>query len=230
METSRRHTLVSAISTTPGPTLAHRLCSLSLTLGLDGTTIMLQSKAPTGTAATAGSLGDQLAQLEMTFGEGPGHQAMSERITVFADQLLAGPSERWPMFATHAREQGIGAVFAFPLNLGSICVGAFEVCRAQSGKLTAEQLIDLSHLASLATSALLLMQSDLQDTDLFDLLEASDPHQLRIHQAIGMVAQQASVSLEDALALLRAYALAHNLSLKEVAEKIVTRKIRMDTP
>ena len=197
---------------------------------MDGAAIVLQvGQTPTGTAATAGPLGEVLAQLELTFGEGPAHQAVTDRTSIFAEQLLTGPSERWPVFAAHARERGIGAVFAFPLHLGSICVGAFEVCRTQSGKLTREQLVDLSHLTSLATSALLLMQAGLEDADLLDLLEASDPHQLRVHQAIGMAAQQASVSLADALALLRAYALANDLSLMEAAEHVVTRKIRMDT-
>lgn len=229
MDLSRRRLLLEQVSSAPGPTIAHRLCSLSSNCGMDGAAIVLQTDhAPTGTAATAGAKGDELARLELSLGEGPAHAAISQRMTVFSDQLLTGPSEQWPVFAAKARAQGIGAVFAFPLHLGSISVGAFEVCRITPGKLSAHELIDLSHLASLATSALLLMQSGLQEGDLMDLLEASDPNQLRVHQAMGMAAEQASVSLSDGLALLRAYALTNDLSLNDVAEQIVTRRIRMD--
>lgn len=229
MDPSRRRLLLEQISSVSGPTIAHRLCSLSLNCGMDGAAIVLQTDhAPTGVAATAGMQGEELARLELTLGEGPGHETIRQRTTVFSDQLLTGPSEQWPVFAAQARALGIGAVFTFPLHLGSISVGAFEVCRITPGKLSVPELIDLSHLASLATSALLLMQSGLQEGDLMDLLEARDPNQLRVHQAMGMAAEQASVSLSDGLALLRAYALANDLSLTEVAELIVTRRIRMD--
>ena len=231
MQLSRRQQLIEQIAAAPGPTIAAKLCSVGETLGMDGTAIVLApDERPTGVAATTGEFGDGLAQLELTLGEGPGHEAISNRAFVLADQLFTGPSERWPVFASQARERGIGAAFAFPLFLGSICVGVFEVCRTSLGKLPAQELIDFSHLASLATTALLLMQSGLGEGDLFDLLEAGDPTQLRIHQATGMAAQQASVSLVDALALIRGYALTQGLSLAEVAEQLVTRKIRMDTP
>lgn len=231
MQLSRRQELLEQIAAAPGKTIAAKLCGVGVNLGVDGIAIVLSpDETPTGIAATNGALGAGLAQLELTLGEGPGHQAISNRASVFADQLFTGPCEQWPVFATQAREHGMGAAFAFPLFLGSICVGVFEVCRIRAGKLTAHELIDFSHLASLATTALLLMQSGLDDGDLFDLLEASDPTQLRVHQATGMVAQQASVSLADALALIRGYALTQDLSLAEVAEQLVTRKIRMDTP
>jgi hypothetical protein len=198
---------------------------------MDGAAILLHSgDSPTGVAATSGALGVALAELELTLGEGPGHRAIDTRVAVLADQLMTGACEEWPVFASDARQLEIGAIFAFPLCLGSICVGILEVCRHVTGKLTVSDLTDLSLIASLATSALLLMQAGLDDGELFDLLEAGDPTQLRVHQATGMVAQQTSLALPDALALMRAYAVTHGLSLRDVAEQIVTRRIRMDTP
>jgi hypothetical protein len=196
---------------------------------MDGAAVLLYSEqAALASAATAGSLGADLARIESGLGEGPGHEAMNSRVSVFADQLLTGPSEKWPMFAQEARRSGLSAAFAFPLHLGSICVGALSLGRATPGKLGPRELIDLSNLASFATSALLLMQSGLQDGQMFDLLEARNPSQLRIHQATGMVAQQMSVSISDALALMRGYALTHDMALSDLAEGIITRKIRME--
>jgi len=196
---------------------------------MDGAAILLQSDtSPSGSAATAGSLGESLAAAELALGEGPGHQVMLQRTPVFADQLITGPSEAWPMFALEATQLEIEAVFAFPLHLGSIAVGALVVCRRRPGKLTAPELIELSTLASLATSALLLMQSGLVEGELFDLLEAGNPSQLRIHQATGMVAEQLSVPMSDALAVMRGHALTRGIPLVQVAEEVISRKIRMD--
>ncbi len=229
MATSRRSALLARLSNTPGSTTAHKLCSISLESGLDGAAILLQSNdVITGASASAGSLGEIITHLELGLGEGPGHQAIAERSSIFADQLLTGPSETWPMFAQEARRAGIAAIFTFSLNLGSICVGALEVCRERPGPLNPGELIDLASLASLTTSALLLMQSGLQDGELLDLLEVGNPSQLRVHQATGMVAEQMQTSLSNALALLRAYALAHNLTLTEAADGIIARKIRME--
>lgn len=230
MEASRRRALLQRASSAQGPSIAHRLCGVSLDSGMDGAAILLQGgDSPTGVAATSGPLGAALAELELTLGEGPGHRASSTRVAVLADQLLTGACEEWPVFASDAREREIGAIFAFPLCLGSICVGILEVCRHATGKLSLAELTDLSLIASLATSALLLMQAGLDDGELFDLLEAGDPTQLRVHQATGMVAEQTSLTLPDALALMRAYAVTHDLSLSDVAEQVVTRRIRMDT-
>jgi hypothetical protein len=50
-----------------------------------------------------------------------------------------------------------------------------------------------------------------------------------IHQATGMVTAQLKVSPADALDLLRAHAYAHDLSLAEVAEQIVHRRLNFST-
>lgn len=230
METSRRHQLLQRASVAHGVSIAERLCHVALDLDMDGAAILLSSGGfPSGTSAISGPLGMDLAQLELTLGEGPGHRSINTRGPVLADQLLTGPSEEWPLFASEASGRGIGSSYAFPLCLGSICVGVFEVCRHKAGKLSVSDLTDLSLLASLATSALLLMQSGLEESDLLDLLELGDPTQLRIHQATGMVAQQSHATLPNALALMRAYGISNNLTLAQVAELVVTREIRMET-
>jgi len=229
VQPDRRRQLLDELARTPGDSLADRICHLCVAGDIDGAAILLHSGDHLlGTAARDGALGALIADLELTLGEGPGHQAVQSGTTVFADQLLTGTSQSWPIFATHAQQAGIAAVFAYPLQLGSIMLGVLEVARGRAGSLSPPELIDTAHLASLATSALLLSQSHLNDQDVLDLLELSEPTQLRIHQATGMAAEQTGASLPDALALLRAHALVHEQSLSEVAQLIITRKIRMD--
>jgi hypothetical protein len=55
----------------------------------------------------------------------------------------------------------------------------------------------------------------------------SDDHS-QVYQAMGMVSAQRVVGLEGALALLRAHAFVHDLTLDEVAAAVVTRRLRLD--
>jgi hypothetical protein len=226
---SHRSTLLRRIIETPGDTVPQRICNLSAATNMDGVAILLNTDHRlVGTVASAGKVGQILAELELSLGEGPAHQAIAERAMVSADQLLFGSRDRWPVFAEHAVGAGIEAVFALPLQLGSIMVGVIEFARAMPGSLDSQELIDLANLSSLTTSALLLTQARVSDSETLDLLQVNEPTQLRIHQATGMVSQQAGVSLADGLALMRAYSLAHGASLSETAQKIVARELRMD--
>jgi transcriptional regulator with GAF, ATPase, and Fis domain len=157
---SHRSTLLRRIIETPGDTVPQRICNLSAATNMDGVAILLNTDHRlVGTVASAGKVGQILAELELSLGEGPAHQAIAERAMVSADQLLFGSRDRWPVFAEHAVGAGIEAVFALPLQLGSIMVGVIEFARAMPGSLDSRELIDLANLSSLATSALLLTQA-----------------------------------------------------------------------
>ena len=49
-----------------------------------------------------------------------------------------------------------------------------------------------------------------------------------VHQATGMISVQLDVSLEEALARLRAHAFAQGTALGEVAAEVVGRQLRFD--
>jgi AmiR/NasT family two-component response regulator len=53
-------------------------------------------------------------------------------------------------------------------------------------------------------------------------------HQLVVHQATGMVAEQLRMATRDALALLRARAFAEGRRLSELAADVVARRVRFD--
>jgi hypothetical protein len=54
---------------------------------------------------------------------------------------------------------------------------------------------------------------------------ATWPVRAKMHQATGMVMAQLFISPDDALALLRAHAFAHDISLAEVSELVVSRRL-----
>jgi hypothetical protein len=51
---------------------------------------------------------------------------------------------------------------------------------------------------------------------------------LRVHQATGMVAAQTDSGVAVALALIVAYASAHDATVDEIAERVITRQLRFD--
>jgi transcriptional regulator with GAF, ATPase, and Fis domain len=229
MASARRDKFLAALGGSSGGSMTERLCAMSVDAGVDGAAILVQSDSQiSGCIAAAGPLGRALHDLEVQRGEGPAHQALREHRAILADQLVTGPSESWPIVSLDARERGIGALFALPLHVGSISIGVLEVCRAQPGSLSRAQFSDLAVIADLCTSALLLAQAGLQDGALMDLISAESGSQIPVHQAVGMVAQQENLSTTDALARMRAFALAEDMTVQQLARRIIAREIRMD--
>ena len=64
---------------------------------------------------------EQLAELQLTLGEGPCHDVLASAGPVLAGDLGDPESaRRWPAFTPAACQLGAGAVFAFPLIVGAI--------------------------------------------------------------------------------------------------------------
>jgi len=76
--------------------------------------------------------------------------------------------------------------------------------------------------------ALLAMQANAPPGTLAAELEVGGNFHLVVHQASGMVAAQLEVSVAEGLARLRAYAFANDVMLSEIAEAVVTRRLRFD--
>ncbi len=69
-------------------------------------------------------VGRQLADLQLTLGEGPLLDASASSGPVLASELADGEwGTRWPAFGPAAGKAGAAAVFAFPLVVGAIRAG-----------------------------------------------------------------------------------------------------------
>lgn len=101
-------------------------------------------------------VGEQLAELQVTLGEGPCHDVLASAAPVLAADLgNADCGRRWPGFAVAAGRLGAEAVFAFPLSIGMIRSGVMGLYRGSSGPLPGTQLGDALILADAATMLLL---------------------------------------------------------------------------
>ena len=78
---------------------------------------------------------DQLAELQLTMGEGPSLDASASGGPVLASDLgTAETGHRWPAFTPAACQAGAGAIFAFPLRTGAIRAGVLGMYRIRPGR------------------------------------------------------------------------------------------------
>ena len=120
------------------------------------------------------------------------------------------------------------AVFGFPLQVGSVRLGALNLCRDRAGPLSDDQHADALVMADIAAQAVLVLQANAPPGQLAAALGAGADFHYVVHQAAGMVAAQLEVSVGQALVRLRAYAFGNDRSLTDVAKDVIARKLRFD--
>jgi hypothetical protein len=196
------------------------------------------SRGPDFVMCVTDRVSEQLAELQLTLGEGPGPDALTDAAPVLAADLRDEDSaRRWPAFTSEVRSAGARAVFAFPLMIGAIRTGVIGLYRGSPGPLSSPQLGDCLHLADTATVLLL----DSLGGGATAAADSSGPgtrpggqspdlavHRVEIDQATGMLTVQLGVKAPEAFARLRAYAYARDRRLADVAGDIVARRLRLD--
>lgn len=174
------------------------------------------------------AVSERIMDMQVTVGEGPAVQALDGLSPVLAPELTGIPSQRrWPLFAPAAVEVGASAVFAFPLVQHAISVGVLEIHRVVEGELSRDETSDALLFAEVAMSLL----ADLVEADPDDAEEFACGVGARwgeIHRAIGVVSIQLESGLTEAFLRLRARAFASDRPLSEIAEDVLTQRMRFN--
>ena len=207
-----------------------RLCQVCAEVtAMSGAGIMLMAAdVPQGSLCTSNDMSDLIEQLQYSLGEGPCVDAYNQDWPVLEPDLVHPETPRWLAFAPAAVAGGVRAVFGFPLQVGSVRLGALNLCREQAGSLSDEQHADALVMADIAAQAVLVMQGNQPSGELAAELGAGADFHYVVHQASGMVAAQLEVSVREALVRLRAYAFGNDRSLTDVAKAVVDRTLRFD--
>ncbi|WP_066367066.1 ANTAR domain-containing protein [Herbidospora mongoliensis] len=193
-----------------------------VTIALTGDLAVYEPVSVTGPAA------HRLADLQITLGEGPALAALTDRRTVLVPDLGSPEAAvRWPVLAPAAVEAGIRSVHVFPLLLGAIACGVLEISHADTRLLTPDEIGDAMIFAD---AALLIQTHQLVNPDAgpTDLQLGQVERWAEVHQATGMVAAQIDADLTTAFVRLRAHAYVAGRSLREVAQDVVARTLRME--
>ena len=164
--------------------------------------------------------------LEFTVGEGPAMDAYAQGTPVLVDDVgsLGG---RWPQFSAAALAMGVRAVFALPLRTRAARIGVLVLYRDAVGALGDKDLADALEVADLVSQLVLVMQSEAATESVAWALDVSDQRAV-VHQATGMIAVQIDSHVEEALVRLRAHSFAVDRPIRDVAQDVVTGKLRFD--
>lgn len=205
-----------------------RLCEVCAdVVVLTGAGIMLMSgERARGSVCSSNQVSALIEELQFTLGEGPCVDAYHQDRPVLEPDLADPTSSRWLAFTPPAVAAGARAVFGFPMQVGTVRLGALNLYRDRSGALTDNQHADALVLAGVAARAVLSMQAQAPRGSLAPELEAGSDFRFVVHQASGMVSVQLEVSVAEALIRLRAYAFSHDRLLTDVAEQVVSRRLR----
>ncbi len=192
-----------------------------------GVVLILRGRA-LGTVCVSDAVSETVEDLQYTLGQGPCVDAFHTRAPVLVPDLDGSDVQRWPEFREGAVAAGIRAVFGFPLLVGTVCIGALNLYHDQTGALTDDQFNDAVVVAHVASRAIMGWQSVAGPGSLPWQLEHADAHRAVVHQAAGVTSVQATVTVEDALLLLRAYAFAEDRSITAIAADVVDGTLRFD--
>ncbi len=199
------------------------LCrSLVKNLAVTGAAVQLMSEAGSqGVLAYSDERTSALVELEFTLGDGPSREAFAARRPVLIPDLRAGRNDRWPGYLAESVAAGVGAVFAFPLNVGAAGFGVLDVLCDEAGPLSEDDLGMILTFAQIATEILLDGRLTTYDGHLDPELAAALDPRSEIHQAQGMLMVILDVSLAEALVRMRAHAFSRGRPLIELAREII---------
>ncbi|MCU1513786.1 MAG: hypothetical protein JWO10_876 [Microbacteriaceae bacterium] len=173
----------------------------------------------------------RLDEYQFDLSEGPCWDAMRTARPVLRPDLVADPGSSWPAFLDAIIDQNVRAIFAFPLIVGSLRIGAVDLYSLEPLALTDVQSRHASALASLAGRHILrhAIQTLGSDIDVADPGVGGGFPRRVIHQATGMVMAQMDLSAEDAALVIQGHAFAASQSMLEVARSILDRSLDLSS-
>jgi hypothetical protein len=212
------------------PGFLQRLCTAAVgALAASGAGLsVLVDDGVRGLSTASDPVTERIEDLQFVLGEGPCIDAFAARRPVLVPDLTNGAGARWPVYTPTARDSGVRAVFAFPLQVGAARLGVLDVFRPRPGPLSTDELRQAFTFAEVAVTTLLDGQEDALSSPAANGLDEAMDSRAQLFQAQGMVMVQLGGSLTEALARMRAYAYAENRPLTDVARDVVARRLHFD--
>jgi hypothetical protein len=165
----------------------------------------------------------RIDELQFDLGEGPCWDAIATGEPVLEPDLSA-PVRAWPVFVDALRrEHSVGAIFAFPLSVGSLRLGAVDLYNDDPVRLDGVAVDRMLVFSGLLGRRVLERAIHLSGDPVAD--GVSRHGRRLVHQATGFVIAQLGVSARDAVLLIQAHAFAKELSMEDVARQILDRRL-----
>jgi GAF domain-containing protein len=190
-------------------------------LGVSAAGVMLAS--PDGDLRLVASSSEAMRVLELfelQAQEGPCLDAFhtGERVE---HKALRTRNGRWPRFSIVALEAGFESVFALPLRLRELTIGALNLFSVEPTPMEEGDILVARAFADLATISVLQHRAATETQTVNDQLTQALTSRILIEQAKGVIFERAGVDMPEAFSRLRNYARRNNLRLTDVAQAAI---------
>ena len=165
----------------------------------------------------------RLDELQFDLGEGPCWDALRLAAPVLEPDMRH-PQRSWPAFTEAILSDGVAALFAFPLTIGPLKLGAVDMYSRAPATLDRGQQEQATAMAD-AVARRILERALRRSADEY-IEDTANPHSRRtVHQATGMVLAQLDVSADDALLIIQSHAFADGRSMMDVSQDILEGRL-----
>jgi GAF domain/ANTAR domain len=175
------------------------------------------------TLSASDKLAARLDELQFDLGEGPCWDAMSSGRPVLEPDVRGRPRSAWPAFSAAILDADISSIFAFPLAVGPLRMGAVDLYSVVPVELDRRQAEQADAMAAVVGRHVLRQALDAVGRDGDDIGNAYSRR--LIHQATGIVLAQLDLSADDARLVIHGHAFAASRSMKEVAQDILDGRL-----
>ncbi|MGW6128396.1 PAS domain-containing protein [Cellulomonas sp. NPDC055163] len=168
----------------------------------------------------------ELDELHLATGEGPALEAMDSGLPVLAADLSR--DARWPWYTSTAATAGAAAAFTFPVRLDAGVAGCLSLVSRHPGPLTPGATADAAILVDLITVAVTQDLDGILHRTFFDPAAVGTEGYRAVVIASALLAQRHSLTVQDAVARMRAAAFSRGVPLGQVAAGVLDGRIVLD--
>lgn len=169
----------------------------------------------------------RLDEIQLDLGEGPCWEAIRTGAPVIVPDVQGTTTRQWPVALQGMQATGLGAVFAFPMQLGTLNIGAIDLYTNVASPLSAEHQGRAVALTTAVSRRVLRQALERAESDAegHPGLDAGRYSRREVHQASGMLAAQTGADVDDALLILRGHAYAAGRTVRNLAADVVTKVV-----
>jgi GAF domain-containing protein len=193
-------------------------------LGAAGAGVMLSdAEGLLRFVSTSDPVLDRLEKLQIDWDEGPCLLAYRTSNPVIAADLAV--DDRFPSFGPQAVEEGMRAVWSFPMHLNGTTIGALNLYAEKPTDLGEEALSLGRTFADVATIYVVHARDVAEHEELTAGLQKALDTRIVIEQAKGFVAARRGIAPRAAFEVIRRYARSRSIKVRSVAEALVTGEL-----
>lgn len=165
----------------------------------------------------------RLDELQFDLGEGPCWDALRSARPVLMSDVRRDAPPAWPAFSAAIRDEDLSSIFAFPLSVGPLRIGAVDMYSVVPVRLDSTQALQVGAMADVVGRHVLRQALNAVGGE-YD--ELGNGYSRRfIHQATGVVLAQLDLSPDDARLVIQGHAFAASRTMKDVARDIVEGRL-----